>query len=44
MIGKDRVNKRLAYIEQKGETVIHLYDLWKALDFEKMIKILAEND
>ena len=41
---KEQAGERLLYFQEKGERVFQKYDLWKAMDFEKQIRIITKSD
>jgi hypothetical protein len=44
MIDKSETSNRLTYIKKYCTRTFHKYDIWRALDFEKMIKIINSHD
>ena len=44
MIPKDKVKERFSFYRENAKTLNQKYALWKALDFEKMIKKISANE
>eukprot|EP00347_Sterkiella_histriomuscorum_P005839 403355073 len=43
VIPKTQIQDRLRFVRHRCKNIYQKYDIWKALDFEKMIKIIGQN-